>query len=34
MTTVVEKGIIKLPKDIPWPPGTVVRIVNANPRPI
>jgi hypothetical protein len=26
ITAVVEKGIIKLPKDTPWPPGTVVRI--------
>jgi hypothetical protein len=26
ITAVVEKGIIKLSKDLPWPPGTVVRI--------
>ncbi len=26
ITAVVEEGIIKLPKDNPWPPGTVVRI--------
>jgi hypothetical protein len=26
ITAVVEKGIIKLPKGTPWPPGTVVRI--------
>ncbi len=26
ITAVVEKGILKLPKDTPWPPGTVVRI--------
>jgi hypothetical protein len=26
ITAVVEKGIIKLPEDSPWPTGTVVRI--------
>ena len=26
ITAVVEKGMIRLPKDTPWPPGTVVRI--------
>lgn len=26
VTAIVEKGIIKLPKDVPWPSGTVVRI--------
>ena len=26
ITAVVEKGTIQLPKDIPWPSGTVVRI--------
>jgi hypothetical protein len=26
ITAVVEKGVIKLPEDSPWPPGTVVRI--------
>jgi len=26
ITAVVEKGIIKLPKDAPWPSGTLVRI--------
>ena len=26
ITAVVEKGSIKLPKDIPWESGTVVRI--------
>jgi hypothetical protein len=26
ITAVIEKGIINLPKDAPWPSGTVVRI--------
>lgn len=26
ITAVVEKGLIKLPADVPWKPGTVVRI--------
>ena len=26
ITAVVEKGLIKLPKDVPWASGTVVRI--------
>ena len=26
ITAVVEGGVIKLSQDIPWPPGTVVRI--------
>ena len=26
ITAVIEKGMIKLPKDAPWPSGTVVRI--------
>jgi hypothetical protein len=26
ITAVIEKGIIRLPKDIPWKTGTVVRI--------
>jgi predicted DNA-binding antitoxin AbrB/MazE fold protein len=26
ITAVIEQGIIKLPKDIPWKSGTVVRI--------
>ena len=26
ITAVVEKGMIKLPKDVPWASGTVVRI--------
>ncbi len=26
ITAVVEKGVIKLPKDVPWASGTVVRI--------
>ena len=26
ITAVVEKGLIKLPDDIPWKPGTIVRI--------
>jgi hypothetical protein len=26
ITAVIEKGLIKLPKDIPWESGTVVRI--------
>jgi hypothetical protein len=26
ITAVIEQGIIKLPKDAPWPSGTVVRI--------
>jgi hypothetical protein len=26
ITAVVEKGIIRLPKDAPWPSGTLVRI--------
>jgi hypothetical protein len=26
ITAVIEKGIIKLPKDVPWAFGTVVRI--------
>ncbi|MBI3851213.1 MAG: hypothetical protein HY298_13205 [Verrucomicrobia bacterium] len=26
ITGVVEKGLIKLPKDVPWATGTVVRI--------
>ncbi len=26
ITAVVEKGLIKLPKDIPWKSGTIVRI--------
>lgn len=26
ITAVIEKGMIKLPKDIPWKSGTVVRI--------
>ena len=26
ITGVVEKGVIRLPKDIPWASGTVVRI--------
>ena len=26
ITTVVEKGLIKIPQDVPWASGTVVRI--------
>jgi hypothetical protein len=26
ITAVIEKGLIKLPKDVPWASGTVVRI--------
>jgi predicted DNA-binding antitoxin AbrB/MazE fold protein len=26
ITAVVEQGVIKLPKDVPWESGTVVRI--------
>jgi hypothetical protein len=26
ITAVIEKGLIKLPKDVPWKSGTVVRI--------
>jgi hypothetical protein len=26
ITAVVEKGVIRLPKDVPWATGTVVRI--------
>jgi predicted DNA-binding antitoxin AbrB/MazE fold protein len=26
ITAVIEKGVIKLPKDVPWKSGTVVRI--------
>jgi hypothetical protein len=26
ITAVIEKGMIKLPKDVPWKSGTVVRI--------
>jgi hypothetical protein len=26
ITAVIEQGIIKLPKDVPWASGTVVRI--------
>lgn len=26
ITAVIEKGIIRLPKDAPWPSGTLVRI--------
>jgi len=26
ITAVVEKGLIKLPKDVPWKSGTIVRI--------
>ena len=26
ITAVIEKGIIKLPNDVPWDSGTVVRI--------
>ena len=26
ITAVIEQGIIKLPKDVPWSSGTVVRI--------
>ena len=26
ITAVIEKGFIKLPKNVPWKPGTVVRI--------
>jgi hypothetical protein len=26
ITAVIEKGVIKLPKDIPWKSGTLVRI--------
>lgn len=26
ITAVIEEGIIKLPKDAPWPSGTLVRI--------
>ncbi|HEY1662592.1 MAG TPA: hypothetical protein VGI03_09255 [Verrucomicrobiae bacterium] len=26
ITAVIEKGIIKIPKDVPWASGTVVRI--------
>lgn len=26
ITAIVEKGVIKLPKDVPWKSGTVVRI--------
>ena len=33
ITAVVEKGIIKLPKDAPWPSGTVVRIEPVDAQP-
>jgi predicted DNA-binding antitoxin AbrB/MazE fold protein len=26
ITAVIEKGLIKLPKDVPWKSGTIVRI--------
>lgn len=26
ITGVIEKGVIKLPQDAPWPSGTIVRI--------
>ncbi len=26
ITAVIEKGVIRLPKDVPWASGTVVRI--------
>ena len=26
ITAVIEKGLIRLPKDVPWATGTVVRI--------
>jgi predicted DNA-binding antitoxin AbrB/MazE fold protein len=26
ITAVVEKGVIRLPKDVPWESGTIVRI--------
>jgi hypothetical protein len=36
ITAVIEKGMIKLPKDVPWASGTVVRIepVEEQPPPL
>ena len=33
ITAVVEKGLIKLPKDVPWASGTVVRIEAVEEQP-
>lgn len=33
ITAVVEKGLIKLPKDVPWASGTVVRIEPVDEQP-
>ena len=33
ITAVVEKGVIKLPKDVPWASGTVVRIEPVDVQP-
>ena len=30
ITAVVEKGVIKLPKDVPWASGTLVRVEPVN----
>jgi hypothetical protein len=33
ITAVIEKGVIKLPKDVPWASGTVVRIEPVEEQP-
>jgi len=33
ITAVIEKGVIKLPKDTPWASGTVVRIEPIDEQP-
>ena len=33
ITAVVEGGVIKLSQDIPWPPGTIVRIEAVEEQP-
>lgn len=33
ITAVVENGLIKLPKDVPWESGTVVRIEPVDEQP-
>ena len=33
ITALIEKGLIKLPKDVPWATGTVVRIEPVDEQP-
>jgi hypothetical protein len=33
ITAVIEQGLIKLPKDVPWKSGTVVRIEAVDEQP-